>query len=405
MKDIGIVSKFTFMEMIRRKSFIVSTIIIMLLIIIGFNVPNIINMVSKESNISESSKILISDQENVFEGKLDALDTKELGYSLKIKDSSFAQIKKEIESSKIAAGIIIEKEDNEITFRYVVNDTMAMMPQDLEKELESLYTNLQIEKLELNSDEIKMLTPTFNTKVEQTATIKGNILVITLLSIVLFYAIYFCAYQVSSSITTEKTSKIMETLVTSTSPRNIVLGKTIGIGLGGLMQMLILVLTAILSAKLFLNSEMLKMVLTSTQVSPLNIFLIIVFFILGYYLFALIYALCGSTVSKPEDIQAANMPVAIITIAGFYLSELIISTPVGPLTTFATLCPFSSPFAMPSRIMMGLATGKEVLISLIILIVAIFLVAHIAIKIYSNAILNYGSRMTIKDLIKMYKAK
>ena len=96
MKDIGIVSKFTFMEMIRRKSFIVSTIIIMLLIIIGFNVPNIINMVSKESNISESSKILISDQENVFEGKLDALDTKELGYSLKIKDSSFAQIKKEI---------------------------------------------------------------------------------------------------------------------------------------------------------------------------------------------------------------------------------------------------------------------------------------------------------------------
>lgn len=58
-----------------------------------------------------------------------------------------------------------------------------------------------------------------------------------LLSLVLFYAIYFCAYQVSNSITTEKTSKIMETLVTSTSPRTIVLGKTIGIGIVGLYKL------------------------------------------------------------------------------------------------------------------------------------------------------------------------
>lgn len=71
------------------------------------------------------------------------------------------------------------------------------------------------------------------------------------MSIVLFYAIYFSAYQVSSSIITEKTSKIMETLVTSTSPRTIVLGKTLGIGIVGLLQMILIVGTALLSAKAF----------------------------------------------------------------------------------------------------------------------------------------------------------
>ena len=71
----------------------------------------------------------------------------------------------------------------------------------------------------------------------------------------------FCAYQVSSSITTEKTSKIIETLVTSTSPKTIVLGKTIGIGLVGLAQMILIVATALISAKTFLEPGVLDSVL------------------------------------------------------------------------------------------------------------------------------------------------
>ncbi len=404
MRDIVTVSKFTLKEMIKRKVFIITTIIIMALIVLGFNLPNIINIFSKGS-ISEGSKILIADNENIFEGKLKEIDGKEMGYSLKIKTSSLDEIKKDIESHKVNAGIIVERENNEITFRYIVNDTMAMMPEDLGEQLEKLYTNIQIEKLGLSETEIKQITPTFDVQVEQTETIKGNTLVITLLSILLFYAIYFCAYQVSSSITTEKTSKIMETLVTSTSPRTIVIGKTIGIGLGGLIQILILILTAVVSAKLFLSKAMLDLVLTSTQVSPLNLTLMIIFFILGYYLFAFIYALSGSTVSKPEDIQAAATPVTLLTIAGFYLSEMVINKPVGSLTNFATICPISSPFAMPARVMMGLSSPSEIILSLAVLIVSIIVVAHVAIKIYSNAILNYGTKMTIKDLVKMYKAK
>lgn len=117
-----------------------------------------------------------------------------------------------------------------------------------------------------------------------------------LLSIVLFYAIYFCAYQVSSSITTEKTSKIIETLVTSTAPRTIVLGKTIGIGVVGLLQMILLVGTALISAKVFLEPGILENIIDISTITPYLGMVTILYFILGYLTYALLYALTGSTV-------------------------------------------------------------------------------------------------------------
>jgi len=225
------------------------------------------------------------------------------------------------------------------------------------------------------------------------------------MSIVLFYAIYFCAYQVSSSITTEKTSKIMETLVTSTTPTTIVLGKTIGIGIVGLLQMIVIVATALISAKTFLDPELLNTVLDMSNITVYLGVITIIYFILGYLAYALLYALTGSTVSKPEDIQSANQPVAILAVIGFYLAYFTMINPTSELNLFASLCPISSPFCMPFRIMMGLSTGTDVAISIAILIVTILVIAKVAIKIYSNAILNYGTKMSFKDIINIYKDK
>ena len=266
---------------------------------------------------------------------------------------------------------------------------------------------MQISKLGLTAEEMQSITPNFEFSLEQTEEEKasGNILVMMLMSIVLFYAIYFCAYQVSSSITTEKTSKIMETLVTSTSPRTIVLGKTIGIGIVGLLQMILIVGTALISAKAFIDPELLNMVLDISNITPYLGVITIIYFILGYLAYALLYALTGSTVSKPEDIQSANQPVALLAVIGFYLSYFTMMNPTSELNLFASLFPISSPFCVPFRIMMGLSSGKDVAISIAILIVTILLIAKVAIKIYSNAILNYGMKMSIKDIINMYKDK
>ena len=397
------------------KSFIVSTIIILVLIVIGFNIPNIIKAFANDGETSlEGTKILVVDTNNLFEGQLENLNQMELGYEFQITNDniSFDDIKNKIENNEIDDAIVIEqKEDGTYKIKKIVESITSMsttnIPENITNSINTIYTNLQISKLGLTQEQILSLSPNFEYSIEQTEEqeVSGNIFVIMLLSIVLIYAIYFCAYQVSSSITTEKTSKIMETLVTSTSPRTIVLGKTIGIGIVGLIQICLIVGVALISAKTFLDPELLDSVLDMSMMTPYLGIITIVYFILGYFAYALLYALTGSTVSKPEDIQSANTPVAILAVIGFYLSYFTMMNPTSELNQFAAIFPISSPFCMPFRIMMGIASTSEIILSIIVLIITILVIAKIAIKIYSNAILNYGTRMTLKDIINVYRDK
>ena len=395
MRDIFTVVKFTTKDMVKRKSFIISTLIILTFIVVGFNVPNLIKSFNGDNS---GDKLLIIDSKNVFEGTLENLKQMDLGYEFEItnEDLKFEDVKKKIENEKIKVLYIVENKT-----------TMSEVPEGCMNALTSLYSNLRISKLGLTEQQLQSITPNFEFDIEQTEekSASGNILVMMLMSIVLFYAIYFCAYQVSSSITTEKTSKIIETLVTSTSPKTIVLGKTIGIGLVGLAQMILIVATALISAKTFLEPGVLDSVLDMSNVTPYLGIMTAIYFILGYLAYALLYALTGSTVSKPEDIQSANSPVAILAVIGFYLSYFTMMNPTSKLNLFASLFPISSPFCMPFRIMMGLANSTDVIISIAILVVTIIIIANVAIKIYSNAILNYGTKMSIKDIIKIYKEK
>lgn len=408
MKDLKTVINFTMKDMLKRKSFIVSTIIILVLIVIGFNVPNLIKATQGE-NLGE--RILIIDKDNVFENSLEILKQSEMGYSVDIKNEEFKyeQIKEKIENKDCDSVILIDNKNEGVDIKYIVKSATMMeaVPEDLINTLTSIYSNLQISKLDLSEEELNSITPNFNFVLEQTdeEEASGNVMVMMLLSIVLFYAIHFCASQVSSSITTEKTSKIIETLVTSTTPKTIVLGKTIGIGIIGILQMVIIVGTAFISAKTFLEPELLESVLDMSNITVYLGIITLIYFLLGYLTYALLYAMTGSTVSKPEDIQSANTPIVFLTMGGFYLSYFTMLNPTSDLNSLAAILPISSPFCMPFRIMMGLASTKDVIISISILFVMILIIAKIAIKIYSNAILNYGSKMGIKDIVKLYKEK
>ena len=405
MKDLFIVTKFTMKDMLQRKSFIITTIIFLIMIVVGFNIPNFMKMLNKDSDVN---KIEIIDSGNVFEGTLESLKDLDTGYEIQILNEDYEKIKEKIENEEIDSAIIVEKQDENIKIKYIVKSATMMsgVPENIISTLNTLYTNIQINKLGLTEEQLKSITPNFEFALEQTdEEASGNVYAMMLLSLVLFYAIYFCAYQVSSSITTEKTSKIIETLVTSTSPKIIVLGKTLGIGIVGLLQMILLVGTAIISAKIFLEPEMIESVIDVSKITPYLGIVTIIYFIFGYFEYALLYALTGSTVSKPEDIQSANGPVAILAVIGFYLSYFTMMNPTSSLNIFASMFPISSPFCMPFRIMMGLAKPTDVAISLIILLITGIIIAKVAIKIYSNAILNYGTKMSLNDIIKMYRDK
>lgn len=413
MRDLGVVISYTIRDMLKKKTFLISNLIILLFIVVGFNIPNILNAFSSEEEEGTPTidKVLVVDSQNIYEGVLTKLNDMNLGHTFEIvnQEQKYEEIKQKIENEEITEALVISKQENNIKIQYIVKEMTMMntVPESYSNALSSLYTDAQLVKMGFTVEQTQELRPTLEFEMQQTSEeeVKGNVFVIMLLSLVLFYAIYFCAYQVSSSITTEKTSKIMETLVTSTKPRTIVLGKTIGIGIVGFIQVAVIVAVALICAKYSLPEGILESVLDLSQITPTLGILTVIYFILGYATFALLYALTGSTVSKPEDVQAANGPVAIVAVIGFYLSYFTMMNPTSDLNVFASIFPFSSPFCMPFRIMMGIATTSQIVISIVVLLATILVIANISIKIYSNAILNYGSRVSLKDMIKMYRNK
>ena len=407
MRSLLTVIAFTIKDMVKRKSFIISNIIILLIIVIGFNVPKFLSGIKEES-----TKVTVLDNENIFEGRLDNLHEQflELGYDVDVdKESSKEEVQEKVKNKEVSSAIILTETDNGLYFEYLV-DGMGLnttVPTEVISAIQLTYQNMQLASLGIPEENLPTLNTESNITVTSLSTDESssNVFVMMMLSIVLFYAIYFYAYQVSSAITIEKTSRIIETLVTSTSPRIIVLGKTIGIGLVGIMQTLILILVAVISANTFLEPDTAKAIFEMMKLSPQMIGIIAVYYLLGYSLYALLYALTGSTVSKPEEIQSANGPVAILAVIGFYLSYFTMMNPTSNLNEIAALVPISSPFCMPFRVMMGLSSTNEVILSIAILLVTIFIVAKISIKIYSSAILNYGERISLKKMFGMYKSK
>ena len=409
MRDFLTVAKFTINDVVRRKSFIISNIIMFAIIVILFNVPNI--MKAFNVNSDENTKLLIVDNENIFNGNLEAIKQMNIPYDIEITNDNlgFDNIKEKINNEEIDEAIILSSKENNISMDYIVDNLMYVenVPEDIVSAISNIYTNMQILKLGLSEEEIKSISPNFEFNMKQTEEqeVQGNNFVMMILSLVLFYAIYFYAYQVSTSITTEKTSKIIETLVTSTTPKVIVLGKTIGMCIVGLLQIIAMVIVALISKNLFLEEGMLDGIINFENLTPYLAIIAIIYFILGYAVYALLYALTGSTVSKPEDVQSANGPVAIVAVLGFYLAYFTMMNPTSELNKIAALLPISSPFCMPFRVMMGIASTSEVIISVAILLVSILVVAKISIKIYSQAILNYGSKISFKDAFKLYKNK
>lgn len=409
MRDTFIVAKYTIKEMLRRKSFIITTLIILIMIVLGFNIPNIIDSFNESEENGGLNTTLVQDYDNVF-GSAFNEDLKFPTNIVQKTDLSIDELKKKVSDEEIEDALVItfDNETKTVKYEYIVKDStyISGLPGILEEKLKELYQYNKASSFGLDDTQIESLYPNYETTViavDEEA--KGNIFLMMLLSIVLFYAIYFNAFQVSSSITTEKTSKIIETIATSTSPTNIVIGKTLGTGLVGLVQLALIVGTAYISAFSFMDKNLLNSMLDTSTLTIGFVCILFAYFILGYLFYSFIYALTGSTVSKPEDVQTANQPVAILTVIGFYFAYFTLINPTSTLNSIAAIVPLSSPFCMPLRVMMGLSSTTEIITSLVVLALTSVLIAYISIRIYTNAILNYGSRLTLKDLVKMFKQR
>ena len=165
MRNLWTVASFTIKEMIRRKSFLISNLIIFAIIILGFNVPNIIDMLKgNEQEVSSSDIVLLVDVDNLYEGTLETLNEMELGKKFQVQNVSITkeELKQKIDNEEIYAAMIIEKKDNQIQISYVVDNLgMGEAPSEVIEILTTLYTKVQIGKLGLTQEQLVNISPIF----------------------------------------------------------------------------------------------------------------------------------------------------------------------------------------------------------------------------------------------------
>ena len=224
-----------------------------------------------------------------------------------------------------------------------------------------------------------------------------------LVTILMFFPVYFFGYGVATSVASEKTSRIMEIMLTSTKPSKLILGKTAAMGLLGLCQFMALIIISFLTYKISYpkNFTISGQSVDFSSFTPFSILMLFVYFILGYSLYALLNAVAGATVSKAEDINSAIMPISLITMVSFYMAYGSFMSPDGMLSTVSSIIPFSAAFSMPSRILATEVPAWQILVSLAVLIVSILLMSWISIKLYSRAVLHYGKRLKLSEIMKV----
>ncbi|OJU09917.1 MAG: hypothetical protein BGN88_14005 [Clostridiales bacterium 43-6] len=227
--------------------------------------------------------------------------------------------------------------------------------------------------------------------------------------LLLFFAIYYYGYWVAISVASEKTSRVMEVLITSTKPQNIIVGQSLAMGLLGVMQLTLVILTGLVTNKIAYpegGATVMGQTISFSSFSPFSILMLVVYFVLGYGLYAMMDAVAGASVSRSEDVNSALMPISLIAVISFYVSYMASVIPGGGrITAIASIVPFTAPFAMPGRMIAMEVPLWEIGLSLVLLIVTIVFFVKISVRFYSSAVLHYGKRLKLTELAKMSKNK
>jgi ABC-2 type transport system permease protein len=223
-----------------------------------------------------------------------------------------------------------------------------------------------------------------------------------IVAFIVYMAIVLYAVNVMRSVVQEKTNRIMEIMVAAAKPRALMLGKIIGVGGVGLLQLVVWL--GIAAATLEYRMELLGALGASgggivlPALSFGQVAVIVVYFVLGYFFYAALYAAIGAMVNSDQEAQQAQTPVVLFLIIPLTCLNVIAGDPRGNTAEILTLIPFFSPVLMPMRYLLGGAGVGSVLVSLGVLGVSTVVVALAAARIYRIGILMYGKRPSLKEL-------
>ena len=411
MKQFLTVFKFEYLNFVKNKVFIALTVAIAVIIAVISFYPRF----SSDSDISinlgkqENPSLLVIDKANIvgLEDVLkESLSKVDIVFS---PDGDETSAKLSVESEEYDSAVVIT---GPVEYTYIVKN-LGLYDTTEQTISQILLTQYKISALQGFGLSAEQITDFSAITVKSNSVIVGqdqaqNFMHAYVLMMVLYIAVLVYGQTVAQSVATEKSSRAMELLITSANPKNLIFGKVLGTGFAGLSQMTIILLWGLLCVTInkdyLVDSNMLG-VFSGFSVTMLGY--TVIFFILGFLLYAFLLGAMGSMASKLEDVSALTMPVMMFLIIGFVITISLMSSGNvdSVIVKVLSYFPFTSPMAMFARISMGTATTLEAIISIIILVVSIVGVGYLAVAVYRVGILMYGKPPKFNEIARALKKK
>lgn len=417
MKQFLNVLSFELSNYFKNKGYMITTILFSILLIIGLSLPSFFNMsklipqldqnstesIESVEEISEEDKksFVIIDNNNIFEN-LDILESTFLN-SKWTKVTSLDEAEELIKLENVEAGFSV---DSLTKYSYLVNnsgftDTNQMIFENL---LSSLGQQVYANEHNLNINDLQsVIHPSFDSDV----TILGkdsanNFFYVYIFIFAMYMMILLYGQLIAVAVTSEKSNRAIEVLVTSANSNSLIFGKVIAAALASFIQVGVILASGMITYSL--NSKAWNGLLDGIFKIPSNILLtFIIFGGLGYFFYSFIFGALGALVSKTEDISSSIGPITMIFVIVFFISMFGLSNSDSLLIKIASFIPFSSSMTMLIRVAMGTVSNFEIVISFIILLASTILTAIASAKIYRLGTLMYGNPIKLRNALKWFK--
>ena len=408
MKQFGKILKFELNGYLKNKIFVGFTIFIVAAIAVVMFIPNIITAFQSDDNSGTTSTnlpvmLVHSEDENLASVVQEYFQRTFTGYNVKVAEGSIDTLKDEIISGKADCAFVMSSASS---YTYYVN-TLSMYDSNTEKANTVLQEVYRINAMVQNGISPEQAGEIMSVNIESGTETLGkdqsrNFLYTYIMIFALYTVILLYGQMVATNVATEKSSRAMEVLVTSAKPTAMMFGKVLASCIAGFAQLVLVFGTAILLYNVN-KSALSNPIIASIFDIPVELFVyLIVFFVLGFLIYAFLYGAIGSTASKLEDINTSVMPITFLFIIAFVVVMFSMSS--GAIDNVAMLVcsyvPFTSPMAMFTRICMSTVAWYEIVISIAILVGSTVGIGIISAKIYRMGVLLYGTPPKVSTILK-----
>jgi ABC-2 type transport system permease protein len=318
-------------------------------------------------------------------------------------------------------GVLVLDDDKVTTGKIPYLGVNVSSPGDMQKLENLLQASLRFERLKRAGVDPYLAMPALRDVDLQTEKVAAgkltgesggsSFLLAYFMGFLLYFAMILYGSQVLNSVVEEKSSRIAEVLVSSLTPFQMMLGKVLGVGSAGLLQLglwggtaMVLTTYRVPLGKLFGASPQAISAIRLPEFRPALLVVFLLFFVLGFLLYSAAYAAVAALCNSTQEAQQANAPITLCIVAGFLAMFSLLNEPAGALARTLSLIPVTSPFVVPVRYSLSPIPLPELLLSIALLVAGMLLVVWVAAKIYRVGILMYGKRPRFSEVWRWVRA-